>query len=81
MPQAQYTGIAIEFGTLPMLETLQALRGEQWLDRHPEAAPELAQQIRQQVKDAFYTDTDPWKAQIVAQSRQALFQAADGLGA
>ena len=80
-PQAQYTGIAIEFGTLPVLETLQALRGEQWLDRHPEAAPELAQQIRQQVKDAFYTDTDPWKAQIVAQSRQALFQAADGLGA
>ena len=78
-PQAQYTGIAIEFGTLPVRETLQALRGEQWLECHPETAPELAQQIRQQMKDAFYSDTDQWKAQIVAQSREALFQAADGL--
>ncbi|MDB5947023.1 MAG: hypothetical protein JWQ33_2049, partial [Ramlibacter sp.] len=80
-PQAEYTGIAIEYGTVPVMETLQALRGEQWLDRHPEAAPGLAQQVRQQVKDAFYTDTDEWKEQVLAQSREALFQAADGLAA
>ena len=80
-PQAEYTGIAIEYGTVPMMQTLQALRGEQWLVRHPEAAPELARQIRQQVKDAFYTDTPQWKEQVVAQARDALFQAADGLGA
>jgi Protein of unknown function (DUF2817) len=80
-PQAEYTGIAIEYGTVPVMETLQALRGEQWLDRHPEAAPELAQQVRQQVQDAFYVDTDDWKAQVLAQSREALFQAAEGLAA
>lgn len=80
-PQAEYTGMAIEYGTLPIMQTLLSLRGEQWLDRHPEAAPELAQQIRQQVKDAFYTDTDEWKGQIVTQAREALFQAADGLAA
>ena len=28
---------------------------------------------------AFYVDTDEWKAQIVVQARQALFQAVDGL--
>jgi hypothetical protein len=80
-PQAEYTGIAIEYGTVPVLQTLQSLRGEQWLDRHPEAAPELALQVRQQVRDAFYTDTDEWKEQVVLQAREALFQAADGLGA
>ena len=80
-PQAEYTGLAIEFGTVPVMETLQALRGEQWLDRHPEAPPGLAQQVRQQVKDAFYVDTEEWKAQVLAQSREALFQAADGLAA
>ena len=78
-PHAEYTGIAIEYGTVPMMETLQALRAQQWLDRHPESAPSLAEQIRQQVKDAFYTDTVVWKEQVVAQSREALWQAADGL--
>jgi len=78
-PRAQYTGLALEFGTLPLSQTLQALRGEQWLLRHPEAPPEQAQQIRQQVRDAFYIDTDPWKEQVVGQARQALYQGSDGL--
>ena len=30
---------------------------------------------------AFYVDTDAWRAQIVAQARQAMFQAVDGLTA
>jgi hypothetical protein len=78
-PQAEYTGMAIEYGTVPVMQTLHALRGEQWLDRHPEASPELAERIREQVKEAFYTDTDQWKEQVVQQAREALFQAADGL--
>ena len=78
-PQAEYTGIALEYGTVPMMETLAALRAEHWLHFHPEAPPELASQIRQRMKDAFYTDTDEWKARVVQQARQALFQAADGL--
>jgi hypothetical protein len=80
-PQAEYTGMAMEYGTVPVMQTLNSLRGEQWLQRHPEAAPALARQIRQQVKDAFYTDTAEWKEQVVAQARDALFEAADGLGA
>ena len=78
-PQAQYTGIALEFGTLPMMEVAQALRAEHWLHCHPQASPELAGSIKQQLLEAFYTDTDAWKGQIVAQSRQAMFQAVAGL--
>ncbi len=78
-PQAQYTGIAMEYGTVPVMDVLQALRGEHWLHQHPEASIDLALQIRQQMKDAFYTDTDSWKLQIVAQAREALQQAAHGL--
>jgi hypothetical protein len=80
-PRAEYTGIALEYGTLPVMETLQALRAEHWLHQHPEAPAAMAAQIKQQMKDAFYTDTDAWKAQILAQAREALFQAADGLAA
>jgi hypothetical protein len=78
-PQAEYTAIAMEYGTQPLPEVMDALRGDHWLHLHPEASPELARQIKQRMMDAFYTDTDAWKGQIVSQARQAMFQAVDGL--
>lgn len=78
-PQAEYTGIALEYGTVPMMETIQAMRGAHWLRLHPEAPEPLARQIRQQMLAAFYTDTPEWKQQILAQAREVLFQAVDGL--
>jgi hypothetical protein len=78
-PQAEYTGIAMEYGTVPVLDVMQALRAEHWLNLHPDAPAALARQIRQQMLDAFYTDTDSWKGQIVSQARQSMFQAVDGL--
>jgi hypothetical protein len=78
-PQAQYTGIAMEYGTVPWADVTFALRAEQWLHNHPEALPAQAQQIKQQMLDAFYTDTDAWKGQIISQARQSMFQAVDGL--
>ncbi|HET8744241.1 MAG TPA: M14 family metallopeptidase [Ramlibacter sp.] len=78
-PQAEYTGVALEYGTVPVLETFEALRAEQWLRRHPEAPRELADAIRRQVFEAFYTDTDAWREQVLAQAREALLQAVEGL--
>jgi hypothetical protein len=78
-PQAEYTGIAMEYGTVSTRETLQALQAEHWLHFHPMAPPALAAHIKRQMKDAFYTDTAPWKQQVLRQAREALFQAADGL--
>lgn len=78
-PQAGYTGIALEYGTVPIMEVINALRGDHWLNRHPEAPAALRAAIHQRMKDAFYVDTDAWRTQIVGQGRQALFQAVDGL--
>ncbi len=79
-PQAEYTGMALEYGTLPMLEVMGALRADHWLHQHPDAAPELAaRDPGAQMRDAFYTDTDGWKGQVISQARQAMFQAVDGL--
>lgn len=80
-PQAEYTGMALEYGTVPVMETFQALRAEQWLNRHPQAPAEQARAIRKQVMDAFYTDSDAWREQILAQAREALDQAVTGLAA
>jgi hypothetical protein len=78
-PQAEYTGMALEYGTLPSAEVIEALRADHWVHLHPDAPATLAARIRQQVKEAFFTDTDEWKAQVLRQAREALFQAADGL--
>ena len=78
-PQAEYTGIAMEYGTLPVLDVMYALRAEHWLNIHPEAPATLAAQIKTQMLAAFYTDTDAWKGQIISQARQSMFQAVQGL--
>ncbi|SFN07593.1 M14 family metallopeptidase [Variovorax sp. OV329] len=79
-PKAEFTAIALEYGTLPMLEVTGALRADHWMHKHAgQASPELAASIRQQMREAFYADTDAWKGQIISQARQAMFQAVDGL--
>jgi hypothetical protein len=80
-PQAEYTGIALEYGTLPLAEMLDALRADQWLENHPETAPARRDEIKRRLFEAFFTDTEAWKAAILAQGREAVRQAVAGLAA
>jgi hypothetical protein len=79
--QAEYTGIALEYGTLPQAEVMQALRADQWLENHPDADEATRRTIKQEIRDAFYADTDEWKEQIVAQGVDAAYGAVRGLAA
>jgi hypothetical protein len=79
--QAEYTGIALEYGTLPFEQVLDALRAEQWLENHPETPASKRAQIKRQMRDAFCVDTDGWKSRIVAQGVEAAHQAVAGLTA
>jgi hypothetical protein len=78
-PQAQYTGIALEFGTVPLLETINALREDQWCEIRPELPAERRLAARRRMRRAFYTDTDGWKARVVEQGVQAARLAVAGL--
>jgi hypothetical protein len=77
--QAAYTGIALEFGTVPLMDVLGALREDQWFENHPEAPAAPRAVARARLRDAFYTDTDDWKQRVVAQSVEAAQQAVAGL--
>ena len=81
-PQAEYTGIALEYGTLPNAG------GDGRAARRPVAARSIPRPttrtrraIKQQMRDAFYTDTDAWKEQIVEQAVDASYGAVRGLAA
>ena len=80
-PQAEYTGIALEFGTVPVMQVIEALRADQWLENHPEASPEQSRRIKRQVRDTFYIDDADWKQRLVEQSVEAAHQALRGLKA
>ena len=77
--QAEYTGIALEYGTLPLMDMMNALRADQWAENHPDAPAAQLAQIKQQTRDAFYTDTDEWKQRIVEQAVDAARGALHGL--
>jgi hypothetical protein len=78
-PQAEYTGIALEYGTLPLDRMLNALRADQWLENHPETDATTAAAMKRQTRDAFYIDEDGWKASILEQGLTAARQAVAGL--
>ncbi|MEO7056068.1 MAG: M14 family metallopeptidase [Caldimonas sp.] len=80
-PQAVYTGMALEYGTLAPTAVIDALRADQWLEDHPDTDEAQRRDIKRQVRDAFYTDTDEWKEKIIAQGLDAAFAAVRGLAA
>lgn len=78
-PQAEYTGIALEIGTVPLERMIGALRADQWAQNHPEADAALRARIRGALREAFYVDTPEWKEAVLAQTRSAVLDAMAGL--
>jgi hypothetical protein len=79
-PGVEFTGIALEYGTQPLLDVLQALRAEQWLTNHPAAGERMRGMIKRQMRDAFYDDSEAWQAIVYGQARVATLQALRALG-
>jgi predicted deacylase len=78
-PNTISTVMALEFGTVPVLEVLQALRADQWLENAKKQGQlvekDKAAAIKQAVKDTFYTNTDAWRGAVTSQTRVAVLQA------
>ncbi len=78
-PNAEITALALEFGTVPVMQVMNALRADQWLTNNPDAPEVLAQQIKRGLRDAFYVDTPQWKEQVLRQGLEVMVQGIDGL--
>jgi hypothetical protein len=78
-PNTDIVKMTIEYGTVPPLAVLQAMRGDQWNQLHPQAPAALRETNSQAMFKAFFTDTDECKSAVVAQGMQAVQQAIDGL--
>ena len=74
-PHAEFTGMALEYGTLPFEAVFQALRAEQWLANHPETGEPARAAIRRSMREAFHDDGIAWQATVYGQARVAALQA------
>lgn len=75
-----FTGLALEYGTLPLQQVLDAVRADNWLHAHGDVQSPQGREIKAMVRDAFYGDKDDWKSMIFEQAIAAERNALRGLG-
>jgi len=64
LPQAEATGITLEYGTLPLEDMLTAVRADNWVHVHGDLASPKGREIKSQIRAAFYPDKDDWKKMV-----------------
>ncbi len=67
--------VALEYGTVPMDEVRDALRFDHWVAAHAPGDATARANARERMLQAFFVDTDGWKAAILAQGRDAVAKA------
>jgi hypothetical protein len=78
--QLEVTYLVLEFGTIPILEVLTALRADHWLHAVPNRVTGLRDAIKRQIRDAFYVDAPWWKAAVYVRSADFALRATRALG-
>ena len=78
---AKLTPIAIEYGTLPQEDVLQALRADNWLYLHGDVQSDAGQAIKQDMRKAFYGDDDTWKHDVWTRALKITRKALVGIAA
>jgi len=76
---ATVTAIAIEFGTVPPLQVLNALRADNWLHLHGDPMDSWPGPIKTDLLGAFCLADDVWKGMVLGQSLAVTRQAVAGL--
>jgi hypothetical protein len=71
-PLVEYTGIALEFGTVSVEEVFGALRADHWLHNHPEAPDAHRKAVNAAMRQAFYSDAPQWQSAVLDQARSVV---------
>ena len=81
LTDTESTTIAIEYGTLPPEQVLQALRADNWLYLHGDVASDTGQVIKQDIRAAFYGEDTEWNAMVWERGQEVARKAMRGLAA
>ncbi|HUF83697.1 MAG TPA: DUF2817 domain-containing protein, partial [Acidimicrobiia bacterium] len=75
----EYTPVAIEWGTVDIVEVLQALRGDAWLHAYGDPTGRDATPIKSALRAAFAPDDPEWAGLVGARFDDVIGQAVTGL--
>lgn len=78
-PGIEVTAIALEYGTVPMEQVTEALRGDHWLHAKGDPKSDMGRQLKKNIRDAFYVDTPAWKAAVFGRAADFALRAFRGL--
>lgn len=79
LPEAEMTAVSIEYGTVPALVALRALRDENWLHHLGESGTPRARRIKRNLLAAFNPDDNAWRAAVWRKGSDAVTQALNWL--
>ena len=79
LPQADITGVTLEYGTVSLKEVLDAVRADNWLHAHGDLRARQARDIKAQIRAAFYPEADDWKDMVFERSVDVLRRSVAGL--
>ncbi|MBI1243440.1 MAG: DUF2817 domain-containing protein [Alphaproteobacteria bacterium] len=79
LPGAQLTAVALEYGTLPLDDVLDAVRADNWLHFHGDLASEDSRRIKTQMRDAFAPNDPAWRQSVWTRAEEVLRKTAFGL--
>jgi hypothetical protein len=64
LPGTAVTGITLEYGTEPLRDMIDALRGDNWLHVHGRLDSPEGRAVKARIRAAFYPDQDDWRAMV-----------------
>jgi hypothetical protein len=84
LPPVETTSIGLEFGTVPLREVLEAIRGDNWLyarglNSGLSMESPLARDIKTKIRDALTLHADDWKEKVYARIADFAAKACRGL--
>lgn len=80
LPDAQLTFAALEAGTRPTRDVFNALRKDNFLHMIAGGKHMQAEEIRLEIRDAFYPDAPEWKRKVWKTARESVNAALEALG-
>jgi len=79
LPDAEVTGITLEYGTLPLADIFEAVRADNWLHVHGDLGSPQGREIKAQMRAAFYPNADNWKRSVFDRSVDVFRRTITGL--
>jgi len=79
VPTAEAMHLTLEYGTRPIWDIFTALRADHWLHAIGDRQTPRREEIKRQIRDAFYLDEPAWKAAVYGRTADFIWRASRGL--